>query len=105
MLLQTYNGNYFTVIMMNVNTVFTGGSLESHMQKISDIVRGLSAAFSILSQARKENVRNDLGFPMAKLCGWDTKVSQAELFGVDVNKESREKAEKKKLRRQQKKWK
>lgn len=64
--------------------------VEDHLEEISDIVRGLSASFSALSQVRKDIIRNDLGDPVAKLCTWETKVGQEFLFEGDVGKAAKE---------------
>mgnify|MGYP001547705282 CR=1 FL=1 len=63
-----------------------GGSLENHLPEVSDIVRALSAAFSGLNQARKDNVRADLGQPTNLVCTWDTPVGTEDLIEGDVKK-------------------
>ena len=64
----------------------SAGSTESHLEEITAIVRGLSAAFSTANQIRKEVIRNDLTGPLTKFCTWETPVGTSELFGVDLNK-------------------
>ena len=63
-----------------------GGELENHLPEISDIIRALSAAFSNLNQARKDNVRIDLAFPTSLICSWDTPVGTKLLFDGDAKK-------------------
>ena len=38
--------------------------LERHLNKISDIIRGIAMAFSSLSQVSKDTIRNDTGKPI-----------------------------------------
>ena len=64
--------------------------LEKHLNQISDIVRGLSAAFAQLCQTRKDNIRNDVGEAMSKVCTWDMKVGTTTLFDGDVAKTLKE---------------
>ena len=54
---------------------------------MNDALRLVTAAFSSLSQTRKDVIRNDVrDFNFAKLCTWDTPMGQMDLFGVDVLK-------------------
>ncbi len=57
-----------------------GGTTESHLQELTDATRLMTMGFSSLTQVRKELIRNSLGFPLAKFCGWDTPVGREELF-------------------------
>ena len=64
----------------------SGGTMESHLAEVTDIVRGICTSFSSLNQVRKDIVRNELGEPMARLCSWDTPVGADTLFEGDVGK-------------------
>ena len=64
----------------------SGGTMESHLTEITDIVQGICASFSSLNQVSKNIVRNELGEPMARLCSWDTPVGADSLFEGDVGK-------------------
>ena len=57
---------------------------------LTDVVRLSSVAFSLLSQTRKDLVRNELGYPMSKLCNWMYKVGADQLFEDDLLKKLRE---------------
>ena len=59
-------------------------------QPIIDALRLGCAAFSLLSQTRKEVIRNDMDYTFAKLCTWKYDVMPDQLFGSDVIKQLKE---------------
>ena len=59
-------------------------------QPITDTLRLGCAAFSLLSQARKEVIRNDMSSTFAKLCTWKYEVGTEQLFSNDVIKQLKE---------------
>ena len=70
-----------------------GGSdrpIAHYLEPLTDVVRLLSAALSLLSQARKDIIRNDMGYPISKLCNWKYKVGGDQLFEDDLMKKLRE---------------
>lgn len=80
-----------TLEMVNVVGTNSTSPLEAHLEQISDIVRGLTAAFMQLCQSRKDVIRSDTGEPLSRLCGWSTKVGTTMLFDGDVAKSLKEK--------------
>ena len=85
---QTCLGKAIVPMITLINDIGEGTAKEKcladYHQQITDAIRLGSAAFSMLSQARKEVVRNDLSFPFAKLCTWNHAVGVDNLFGEDV---------------------
>ena len=76
-----------------MNEIGEGGSnrpASDHAQKITDALRLGCAAFSLLSQVRKEVIRNDLNHTFAKLCAWKYEVGTDQLFSADVVKQLKE---------------
>ena len=72
-----------------INDISTGKAKQpqEYLESMNDALRLVTAAFSSLSQTRKDVIRNDVcDFSFAKLCMWDTPVGQMDLFGVDVLK-------------------
>ena len=63
---------------------------ETYLEALSDSIRLLTAAFNQLSQSRKDVIRNDLQYPIAKLCNWDIPVGPTDLLGVDIGKKLKE---------------
>ena len=61
--------------------------MDDYHQPITDAIRLSSAAFSMLSQTRKEVMRNDMKYPFGKLCTWQSNVGVDKLFGDDVLKQ------------------
>ena len=76
-----------------MNEIWEGGSnrpASDHAQKITDALRLGCVAFSLLSQVRKEVIRNDLNHTFAKLCTWKYEVGTDQLFIADVIKQLKE---------------
>lgn len=71
--------------------------METYLESCMDSLRLVTAAFSSLSQVRKDVVRNDVK-EMTKLCTWETPVGKEDLFGVDVMKKLDEVKKSKKLK-------
>ena len=73
-----------------MNEIGEGGSnrlASQHSQKITDALRLGCGAFSLLSQVRKEVIRNDLNHTFAKLCTWKYEVGTDHFFSADVIKQ------------------
>ncbi len=66
--------------MINAIGDGTAGSTESHLLGLTDANRLITDAFTSLSQVRKEQFRNALGYPIGKLCTWSTPVGQDLIF-------------------------
>ena len=63
-----------------------GGSdrpIAHYLEPLTDVVR-------LSSQARKDIIRNDMGYPISKLCNWKYKVGGDQLFEDDLMKKLRE---------------
>ncbi len=87
-------------LIMTVNDIGIGKAdeLAPKLEPFMDVIRLTAGALSQLSQVRKDIIRNDLKYPMAKLCTWETPVGDDWLFGPDVVKKVKEKSEFKKLK-------
>ena len=66
--------------------------LAEMLTEVSDILRLNTAAFSYLSQLRKELVRNELRGPVGSICSWDTPVPTMTLFSEEWSKQVKEKS-------------
>ena len=62
--------------------------VADYLDQLTDAFRLGSAAFSLLNQARRDIIRNDLGYPTSKICNWKFKVGDTELFEGDVTKKN-----------------
>ncbi len=91
---QLLQVNALSVILRIIDEIGTnrGGLTESHLEELTDANRMLSMGFSSLNQVRKEAIRNAMGYPLAKMCGWDTPVGSESLF-PDLSKKLKEKDE------------
>jgi hypothetical protein len=79
-------------VLRVVDDISGGKNLDTatYLESMSDTTRLLGAAFSLLSQSRKDVLRNDVQYPLAKLCTWDIPVGETELIGVDITKKLKE---------------
>ena len=60
-----------------INDIGTGKTKQpqEYLESMNDVLRLVTAAFSSLSQTRKDVIRTDVrDFNFAKLCTWDTPV-------------------------------
>ena len=89
---QSLLARALTAALEMLNTVGSNATspLEDHLARMNNLVRGISQAFSSMNQLRKENVRNDAGDPIGRLCTWDYKVGRDLLFGGEVGKTVRD---------------
>ena len=55
------------------------------LSTLTDVVRLMIMAFNMNNQARKEIIRNNLQWPIAKFCGPEVQVGMETLF-VELNK-------------------
>ena len=87
-------------LITTVNDIGIGKAdeLAPKLEPLMDVIRLTAGALSQLSQVRKDIIRNDLKYPMAKLCTWETPVGDDWLFGSDVVKKVKEKSDFKKLK-------
>ncbi len=77
--IQTSLAHALSAIFEMINAI-GDGSAESHLLSLTDANRLITDAFTSLSQVRKEQYRNALGFPIGKLCTWSTPVGQELIF-------------------------
>ncbi len=63
----------------------TAGVTEDHLQGLTDATRMITSSFSSLNQVRKDNIRNCMGWPIARLCDWKTPVGTSTIF-PELNK-------------------
>ena len=64
--------------------------VADYLDQLTDAFRLGSAAFSLLNQARRDIIQNDLGYPTSKICNWQFKMGDTELFEGDVTKKLKE---------------
>ena len=78
-------------IVTMMNDIGQGGPkrkpLEDYAQSINDSLRLGTAAFSYISQARKEVIRNDMPYAFGTLCTWKYDVPTENLFSSDIVKQ------------------
>ena len=48
--------------------------IVKYLPELTDAAKLGSAAIALLNQVRKDNIRNELGFPASQLCTWATPV-------------------------------
>ena len=60
--------------------------LQDYLTPLTDVMRLGFAAFSLMNQSRRDVIRNDMKYPINKLCHWKYPVGQEHLFGEDVLK-------------------
>ena len=77
-------GKALTPIIHMMNDIDTGAlkhnPIQDYFNQINDALRMGTAAFSYMNQARKEIIRNDLGYSFGQLCSWDYAVLTEYLF-------------------------
>ena len=87
---QTTIGKALTPIIRMMNDIGTGAlknkPIQDYSNQINDALRMGTAAFSYMNQARKEIIRNDLGYSFGQLCSWDYAVPAEYLFSEEVVK-------------------
>ncbi len=91
---QLLQVNALSVILRIIDEIGTNraGLTESHLEELTDANRMVTMSFACLNQVRKEAIRNAMGFPLAKFCGWDVPVGTDCLF-PDLSKKLKEKDE------------
>ena len=91
---QTTTGKALTPIIRMMNGIGTGAlknkPIQDYSNQINDALRMGTAAFSYMNQARKEIIRNDLGYSFGQLCSWDYAVPTEYLFSEEVVKQLKE---------------
>ena len=91
---QTLMSKSLVPVISMIDTIGKGGvadkPLSEYLTPFTDIVRLSSAAFSLLSQTCKDIIRNDMGYPISKLCNWKYKVGVENLFEDDLMKKLKE---------------
>ncbi len=101
---QSLMAHALSAIIEVINQIGSGtaGLTEEHLQTLTDANRLVTMSFSAMCQVRKELIRNALGFPLGKLCTWDTPIGQELLF-PELGKKLKDKDDMQvKLRRQNK---
>ena len=91
---QTTIGKALTPIIRMMNDIGTGSlknkPIQDYLNQINDALRMGTAAFSYMNQARKEIIRNDLGYSFGQLCSWEYAVPTEHLFSEKVVKQLKE---------------
>ncbi len=84
---QNMNVAALAAVLSVINKIGSGvaGSAETHLHTLTDCSRMIISSFANLNQVRKEIVRNNLQYPIAKFCGADVPVGTDTLF-VDLGK-------------------
>ncbi len=89
---QSLMAHALSAIIEVINQIGSGtaGLTEEHLQTLTDANRLVTMGFSSMSQIRKELIRNALGYPLGKLCTWETPVG-TELLFPDLGKKLKDK--------------
>ena len=90
---QTLMWKSFVPLIGMIDTIGKDGVPDKPLSEYltnTDIVPLSSAAFSLLSQTRKDIIRNDMSYPISKLCNWKCKVGVENLFEDDLMKKQKE---------------
>ncbi len=101
---QSLMAHGLSAIIGVINAIGSGtaGLTEEHLETLTDANRLVTMSFASMCQVRKELIRSAMGFPLAKLCTWETPVGQELLF-PDLGKKLKDKDEVQvKLRRRRK---
>ncbi len=91
---QSLMAHGLSAIISVINAIGSGtaGLTEDHLETLTDANRLVTMGFSSMLQIRKELIRNALGFPLAKLCTWETPIGQDLIF-PDLGKKLKDKDE------------
>ncbi len=92
--IQTSLSHALSAIIEMIEAIGSGtaGPTEDHLLGLTDANRLITNSFTSLTQVRKEMYRNALGFPIGKLCTWETPVGK-ELVFPDLGKKLKDKDE------------
>ena len=67
--------------------------VRDHQEALEDALKMLISCFSGLNQVRKDVIRNNMGYPLSKMCTWEIPVGATKLFDVELGKKIKEKEE------------